>query len=134
MMRRRLLVPALAIAALLTAGPASAGEPPGVLLTYEYQAVPSGDGYYVVVVCNATADPGVVEDVPVGAVVECSVNGTSSGRQGLPGREAFAVVAGHFSAPVEVCLSGEAVFLDLDGGAFVFVGAGPHCETLPLSG
>lgn len=134
-MGRRLLVLALAATVSLTAGPASAGEPPpGVLLSYEYQAVPSGGGYYVVVVCNATADPGVLEDVPVGAVVECSVNGTSSGRQGLPGREAVAVVAGHFSAPIEVCLSGEAVFLDLDGGAFVFVGAGPHCETLPLSG
>lgn len=135
-MRHLLLAAGMMLTAAIGAVPASA-EPPGVLLSYDVLAVvPFDSGYLVAVSCNASADPGKTEDVPLGTVVSCTLRDqrtSVSGNQGMPGREAFVVVHATFSQEVEVCLSGQAAFADVSSSNLTLVEAGPVCHEVPIS-
>jgi hypothetical protein len=125
----------LAIAALLAglvtlpALPAHADTPSDVLLTYEYHSVPLDYGYVVAVVCNASADPGDYEDIPVATEVSCSL-GTATARQALPGREAVTTITSAVLGPITLSLSGEAAFINVSTGRVEVVARGPECTTL----
>ena len=114
---------------VLPALPAHADTPSGVLLTYEYHSVPLDYGYVVVVACNASADPGDYEDIPVATEVSCSL-GTATSRQALPGREAVTTITSAVLGPITLCLSGEAAFINATTRRVEVAASGPECTTL----
>ena len=63
-------------------------------------------------------------------VVTCNVNGMEKNR-GVPGRESFAYVNGTVLAPITVCMTGEAAFVQAVSNRVVSASAGPQCEQLP---
>ena len=138
-MRHVLLAAGLVLAVPPGTTPAVAEEA-GVRVTYEPRVVSLNSGYLVAVLCNATADPGRLEQVALATVVTCTVNDETierRGNQGMPGPEAFAEVPGSFAgeAEVTVCVSGQAVFADLSTRHLVFVATPvPVCSPLQLPG
>ena len=130
-MRHLLLAAAVAVTVPLGAAPASAADPAGVVLTYSLHKVPHDAGYLVVAVCNATADPGKLEDIPMATVVTCRMSGLED-TKGMPGREAFAAVHGSFLTTVTICVSGEAVFVDQAASDLVVASATLPCHDVTL--
>lgn len=130
---RRLLAAAGAatILASLTVTSAHA-EPAGVILSWETQVIPLDYGHLVIVICNASADPGEFGDVATATSVTCSLDGASR-TQANPGHEA---ITPNFGATLgetaEFCISGEAVFVHAVTGALQTPTAGPVCETIDL--
>lgn len=130
-MRQVILASGLFLAAPLGAAPAGAAEPVGVLLSYDTTIVPFDSGYHVVVTCNATADPGKLEDIPMATVVACSVNQMAR-NQGVPGREALTTINATIATTATVCVSGQATFIDAASNDLSLASAGPWCEELQV--
>lgn len=109
-MRRILLFAVLPLALGGMPAGAAGGD---VLLDATAIARPTGGGYLLIAVCEATAVPDPVNntaDVPLSTSVSCSGNGVNDGRT-VPGGKAVAVVVNATTAPMQVCIGGAANFL-----------------------
>lgn len=126
---RLLAFGAATILAGLPVGAAHADSNPGVLLNRDITVVPLDYGHIIQVVCNATADPGTTQQVPVATAVSCSLGGVVES-QAQPGSEAIVSHQTAATGPVEFCIWGEAGFADPITGVVITVERDPVCETL----
>lgn len=133
-MRRLTVVGAATVlAGLLPVGPAHADATPGVVYSREVRAVPLDYGYLVEVVCNASADPGTTQHVPVATAVSCSLGGLTQTRA-LVGPESYVTNASATTGPIVFCIWGEAAFVDSLTGVILTAEGTPQCETMTFSG
>lgn len=125
-MRRAAAVLAAAAGFVVQApGVASAAPLATVEVGFVFAGNQGGDGgSLAAAVCRAVARPAEPEVVPVATEVTCTA-GPSTRTTTVPGAVAVTTVAA--AAPIEICVAGTAVFVDLATDDLFTVTAGPSC-------
>lgn len=129
-MNARSVVAAAVGVALLPVGAATAKpREPRVTVSADVHTIPLDAGYLVEVVCVARADAAAPAQVPVVTAVSCAVDGFVESRA-VPGGVAVAGVTSAVTGPFELCVSGEAVFVDPVAGTSPTAEREPRCRTV----
>ena len=128
-MSTRVAAAAALVAAMATAGGAHAAMEPHVSLGRSIRAIPLDAGYLVEVVCTARADGAGLTQLPVITAVTCAIDDYSQA-QAVPGSYAAVAVTSAVTGPFQLCVTGEATFLDPVAGTTPYAVRGPDCHTV----
>jgi hypothetical protein len=129
-MRRLVLLVAGIVMSAPVGVPAHAAGP---YLAVDYVRLierPVDAGDLVAVACHASAVP-TATMAPLATAVWCSVNGRSASRV-VPGRDSVVTVDAVVFDSYDVCISGQAAFMDAVTDEMSLAQDGPHCTTYYL--
>ena len=117
------------VAAMATTGGAHAAMEPHVTLQRSNRAIPLDAGYLVEVVCTAQSQGGSLTQLPVITAVTCALDDYVQS-QAVPGDFAAVTLTSAVTGPFQLCVTGEATFLDPVAGSTPYAVRGPDCHTV----